>query len=206
MADKPVKLAFRTAEISDEERAAARNAIHMFNKFLSKLDASREQDNRLLDVLKANQDADQSALFEQRHLIRRYQDDVKQRYTDLIFDFAGKKEGNYTVPGIIHIMKPLEKDTKTRQIKTTLEDAMSQLSEYMEEFLKSLDDYENKNQIKSILYTSDMVDKLIKSIKNIFDSQLKPHFDRNVLKKEKFANIRGDIKKRARIISLLEKS
>lgn len=192
----------RSFEITNEERNAARKVIDVFNKFLKQLWAARQHDQRLINVLKKNKDTDPTALFGIRHLLRRFQREVKQRYTNLIVDFAGKKDIKHDVisKGYIHTLIPLEKDTITRNIKTILQDAMQQLTEFLEEFLEAFEDFNDPDQITKIIMTSSKVDQIAQSIENIIDSQLKPHFERNILKAKHLASIRNRIS----IIKLLE--
>jgi signal transduction histidine kinase len=105
--------------------------------------------------------------------------------------------------GIIHLLQPLEKDTKTRQIKTALQDAMQQLSEFVEEFLELFEDFNSKDQVKNIITVSKKSEKIIQSIENIIEKQMKPHFEKNILGTKKIGSIRGRIRRRARLICML---
>lgn len=196
----------RSSEVTEEERKAAKQVIEAFQAFLKQFWAARQQDQRLLNVLEKNPDADPEKLYEQRHLLRKFQQEVKGRYTQLIFAFAGKKDGEQVHAGALHLLRPLEKDTKTRQIKQTLQDAMQQFTQFMEEFLESFEDFNNKDQVSKILTTSQKADKLYQSIENIIDKQLVPHFERNVLKRQKMSELRSRIIRRARVIRMLGES
>jgi len=206
MADKFARQSQRTFEISDAERRAAKQALLTFKKFMEKLWAARQADKRLVDVLEKNQEADPSQLFEIRHLLRRFQKEVKDRYTALVFLFAGKKDehGNSVEDGAIHSLDPLEKDTATRQMKATLQDAMQDLTEFIEEFLEGFENFNDKDQIKQILESSKKADQLTQSIEVIIDRQLRPHFERNILKRNKMAAAVRRIRRRAHIIEMLE--
>jgi len=206
MVKKVALLPQRSSDISEEEKAAAKKVLKTFKEFLNKLWAARQHDERLINVLEKNEGADPSALFEIRHLLRRYQKEVKAQYTDLIFMFAGKKNDDMELveKGIIHLMAPLEKDTTTRQIKMAMQDAMQQLSEFIEEFLEAFEDFNSKDQIKSIIGISKKAEKIIQSIENIIEKQLRPHFERNILGSKKVGSIRGRIRRRARLICMLE--
>jgi len=195
----------RSYEITEEKRAAAREAISAFDKFLKQLWAARQHDQRLVNVLKKNKDADPAALFGIRHLLRRFQKEVKQRYTNLIISFAGKKDAqsNVVSKGCIHTLIPLEKDTLTRNIKNALQDAMQQLTEFLEEFLEAFEDFNNPDQVAKITTTSAKADQIVQSIENVIDGQLKPHFERNVLKRKHLGSICSGIHRRTRIIELL---
>jgi hypothetical protein len=195
----------RTFEISDVERKAAKQALYSFKKFMEKLWAARQSDKRLVDVLEKNREADPTQLFEIRHLLRKFQKEVKDRYTDLVFMFAGKKDngGNTLSEGVIHSLDSLEKDTVTRQIKTTLQDAMQDLTEFIEEFLEGFENFNDKDQIKQILDASKKADQLTQSIEVIIDKQLRPHFERNIMKRNRMAAVVQRIHRRARLIEML---
>jgi len=195
----------RTFEISDVERKAAKQALYSFKKFMEKLWAARQSDKRLVDVLEKNREADPTQLFEIRHLLRKFQKEVKDRYTDLVFMFAGKKDngGNTLSEGVIHSLDSLEKDTVIRQIKTTLQDAMQDLTEFIEEFLEGFENFNDKDQIKQILDASKKADQLTQSIEVIIDKQLRPHFERNIMKRNRMAAAVQRIHRRARLIEML---
>jgi len=208
MAQKEAQNILRSTEISEEEREAARKAISAFNSFLKKLWAARQHDKRLVNVLQKNKKADSADLFEVRHLLRRFQKEVKQRYADLIFLFAGKKDfntGNVLEKGCLHLLQPLENDTTTKNLKDTLQNSVQQLTEFVEEFLEAFEDFNDSAQIDKIVKLSNKIDSIVQSIENIIDSQLKPHFEKNILIKKTLSEIRSGIKKRARLIYLMEK-
>jgi len=206
MTEKLARQSQRTFEISDVERKAAKQALRAFKQFMEKLWAARQSDKRLVDVLEKNQDADPSQLFEIRHLLRKFQKEVKERYTALVFLFAGKKDenGNSAEDGVIHSLDPLEKDTVTRQIKGTLQDAMQELTEFIEEFLEGFENFNDKDQIKQILDASKKSDQLTQSIEVIINRQLRPHFERNVLKRNRMAAAVRRIHRRARLVEMME--
>ena len=196
----------RTSEISEEEREAAKNILKAFDAFVKELWAARHHDERLLNVLNKSENIDSSALFEVRHLLRKFQRETKDRYTHLITMFAGKKDNNMETisPGIISLFAPLENDTTTRQIKVALQDSVQQLAEFMEEFLEAFENFNSKNQIKEIKNTAKKAGKIIQSIENIIDKQLRTHFERNILGRKKLGELRSSIKRRSRIIKMLE--
>lgn len=195
-----------SVEVTDEERKAARDAISSLDKFLRELWAARQNDKKLVDILKKNQgNVDSSSLFEIRHLLRRFQKEVKDRYVKLIFDFAGKKDDDFKVlsEGYIHQLSPLEKDTNTRQMKGSLQDAMQQLTEFVQDFIEAFENFNDPEQVNKIVKLSDEIDGLVRSIENIIDNQIKPHFERNVIKRKRANEIQIDILKRSRLIKML---
>jgi len=195
----------RTTQISDAEREAAKKALKGFQQFLGALYAARQHDERLLNVLEKAGNVDSSSLFEIRHLLRKFQKETKEIYTKLIIMFSGKKDQNYNTvsQGVISLLAPLEKDTITRQIKSTLQDAMLQLSEFMEEYLEAFDDFNSPDQVEEIKYTAKQAEQIAQNIENIIEKQLKGHFERNILGRPKQSNLSAQIKRRARIIKLL---
>jgi len=205
MVKKTANLSKRTSEISDEEREAAKNAIKGFDKFLKELWSARQHDERLLNVLEKADNIDPTALFEIRHLLRKFQKETKDKYTHLIIMFAGKKDENLETisPGVISLLNPLEKDTTTRQIKIALQDAMQQLAEFMEEFLETFEDFNSKDQVKDIKLTAKKAEKIIQSIENIIEYQMRVHFEKNILGHKKLSELVSCIKRRARLIEML---
>lgn len=195
----------RSSQISDEERQSARKAIGSFEELVKRLKGARDRDKEVVDVLKSNQGASPDELYKIRHLLRRFQKEVRDRYTAIIIAFAGKKDQDLKTitQGYIHNLKILEKDTTTREIKNALQDAMQQFTEYMEEFLEAFEHFGNSEQIQEIVITSQKADALIQSIENVVEKQMKPHFEKNILK-TRLSELRGKIVKRARLIKLLE--
>lgn len=199
----PIQL---SVEVTDEERKAARDANSSLDKFLRELWAAQQNDKKLVDILKKNQGSvDSSSLFEIRHLLRRFQKEVRDRYVKLIFDFAGKKDDDFKVlsEGYIHTLIPLEKDTNTRQMKAALQDAMQQLAEFVQDFIEAFENFNDPEQVNKIVKLSDEIDSMIRSVENIVDNQIKPHLERNVIKRKRANEIQTDILKRSRLIKLL---
>jgi hypothetical protein len=193
-------------DVTDEERRAARDAIKSLERFLRELWAARQNDKKLIDVLKKNQsNVDSSSLFEIRHLLRRFQKEVKDRYVLLIFNFAGKKDDNFNVlsEGYIHSLSLLEKDTTTRQMKASLQDTMQQLTEFIQDFIEAFEDFNDPEQVNKILKLSENAENIVRSIENIVDNQIKVHFERNIIKRKRASEIRKDIVKRSRLINML---
>ena len=112
MSTKIARRIQRVRDITEQERSVAREAVKGFDHFLSQLQAARQADQRLVNVLQKHKDTDPTALFEIRHLLRRFQKEVKDRYTKLIIAFAGQRDaqGNVAQKGYIHLLDPLEKD------------------------------------------------------------------------------------------------
>lgn len=195
----------RTIQITESERQAAKEAIHGFKKFLGALWSAQQHDKRLINILNKAGDVDPSSLFEIRHLIRKFQKETKEIYTDLIIMFAGKRDQNMNnvSQGVISLLTPLEKDTITRQIKIILQDAMQQLIEFVEEYLEALEDFNSVDQIEDIKFTAKKSEQLAQNIENIIEKQMRVHFERNILGRPKTSSIRQDIKKRTRLINLM---
>jgi hypothetical protein len=194
------------SSISPEERDAAKKSINSFNELLRRLKGARNADKTVINILEKNKDADPSELFKIRHLLRRFQNEVKERYTSIIIAFAGKKNDKMqtVTKGYIHNLEPLLKDTMLREIKITISDSMQQLTEFMEEFLSEFEKFNNPNQITEIIRISSKADAIISSIENIIEKQLTPYLQKNVLQQKVVTEFRGQIIKRAWIIKLLE--
>jgi hypothetical protein len=181
----------RTHKISDETKKEAKVVLDELKEFVRLLWSAKQHDNRLVDVLKKNQNVDPSALYEIRHLLRRFQKEVKDKYTRLIVMFAGKKNDKFelTSKGLIHLIQPFEQDTVIKQYKSTLQDAVQQLTEFMEEFLETFEDFNNPDQIKNIIHISEKADSIIQSIQNIIEKQFETYFEKNILTIKKSSSI-----------------
>lgn len=195
----------RSSTISNEERDAAQKTIHAFDELVKRLKGARNRDKEVVNVLKQNQEANPNDLFKIRHLLRKFQEETKERYTSIIIAFAGKKDKSLKgiTEGYIHNFKLLEKDTAVREIKQAIQDAMQQLVEFMEEFLSAFEHFGNPDQIKEIINTSQKADALVQSIENVVEKQMKPHFEKNILR-TKVGELRGQVLRRVRIAKLLE--
>ena len=197
-----------STEITSQERTAAKEAIRALDKFLRELKITRNKDMEMVRVLEKhkNSGSNSDSLFKIKHHLKRFQREVKDRYVKLIFDFAGKKDENtmqVISEGYIHSLGPLEKDTVTRNMKASLQDSMQHLVEFMEEFIEGFEDFDNPDQIQNIIDVSKKVDQIVSSIKNVVDSQIKPHFEKDILKVNRAEEIQKHIIKRARLIQLL---
>jgi hypothetical protein len=63
---------------------------------------------------------------------------------------------------------------------------MQQLTEFIEEFIEAFEDFNNKDQINNIVNTSAKAERITQNIENIIDTQLKPHFEKNILKRASY--------------------
>lgn len=196
----------RSIDVTDEERKAAKEIIKSFEEFVRKLKGARNRDKEVVNIIKENQSANPEDLYGIRHLLRRFQQEVRKRYSEIIYDFSGiKNEQDNTIQkGYLHSFKKLEKDTTIRQIKTSIQDAMQQLSETIEEFMEAFEHFGSPDQINEIIKSSDNADKVVESLENVIEKQLKSYLEKNVIKKAHYNTERKQIMKRARLIKLLE--
>ena len=194
----------RSSEISEEEKQAAKDAIKAFDTFVKKLNGIRKHDKRLVDLLEQDETLESKSLYDIRHLLRRFQKEVKQRYAEVIVDFAGQRTGGNDISeGYIHTLNLLKRDTITNNIKIALQDAFQTLTEFAEEFIDSFENFHDKDQIKQIVNSSSKIEQIVQTIENIIDTQLKPHFEKNILIKNKFANNLSSISRRKRMLKIL---
>jgi hypothetical protein len=194
----------RSSEISEEEKQAAKDAIKAFDTFVKKLNGIRKHDKRLVDLLEQDEILESKSLYDIRHLLRRFQKEVKQRYAEVIVDFAGQRTGGNDISeGYIHTLNLLKRDTITNNIKIALQDAFQTLTEFAEEFIDSFENFHDKDQIKQIVNSSSKIEQIVQTIENIIDTQLKPHFEKNILIKNKFANNLSSISRRKRMLKIL---
>lgn len=195
---------YRSTEITENEKQAAKQTINAFDELISRLKNAHNRDLEVVNVLKSNKDASPNDLFKIRHLLRRFQTEVRERYSDIIIAFSGKKDSNMEgiTEGYIHKFRLLEKDTTIRGIKSLIQDSMQQLTEFVEKFLESFEHFNNQDQIQEIILASQKSEEVIGSLENIIEKQMKPYFQKNILK-NRLSNLRTQIYKRAFLIKIL---
>jgi len=182
----------RAVAISDEERAAATEALDAFKDFLKDLNAAQEHDETLTAILKKVPEASADQMYEIRHLLIRFQGEVRENYRRIIpkFSAAVKK------------LDPLLKDTETSQIKSALVDTMQRLSDVVEMYMEAFDDF-SPEQAQNLIGLAGRVSQLVTSIRSMVEHQLREHFKKNVLKKKQsLEDVRLGIMRRARLIRM----
>lgn len=184
----------RSLKISEEERAAAREALKRFQEFMKDLWAAQQHDERLTSVLQKSPDAAPEQLFEIRHLLRKFQKEVRENYTKLIPQFREA----------IEALDPLITDTEIGQIKENLVAAMQQLSEIIEAYMEAFDDFNSPSQVQRMVTLSQKAGQLAKSIESIVEGQLSDHFRKDVLPQpDRRAGRNVRMMRRARLIRML---
>jgi ElaB/YqjD/DUF883 family membrane-anchored ribosome-binding protein len=181
----------RTVDISESEKNAANLSLSLFKEFLRDLNAAQEHDETLNDILKKSENITTEQLYDIRHLLIRFQGEVRENYNRIIPKF-GKA---------IESLKPLLSDTETAQIKDSLVDTMQRLTDVVEEYMESFDNF-SQDQIKKITQLSAKSSQLITGIRSIIDHQLRDHFKKDILRKKSFKELKLNIKKRARLIKI----
>ena len=196
-----------TYDVTEEEKEAARKAISMFESFMSELKKSRDEDKRFVDILQDLSDLKPEDLFEIRHLIRRFQKDIQARYTKVVFLFSGQKDEDFKsiTNGAIQSLSILSTDGKIESIKDALLDSFGQLVQFIEEFIGSLDDFEDNEQTQNIIYISKKADKIVYSLENLIDRDLKPYLEKNILRKKSLASIQQGQRRRLRFLNIFTK-
>jgi len=186
----------RSVPFSDEEKQSARNALSKLNEFLAQLWATIQHSERVMDQLK-DPNMPSGQLFQIRHLIRRFRDEVRQHFAKLIQNFGSCVES----------LNPFSKDVETNRMKDHLLDDMSQLSQFVELFLETLEDFNSPDQIKRLNDVFLKIKQLAQSIEIVIKGRLRDHFEKNILNRQKVGTIeelRGAIRRRARLIAMLE--
>lgn len=184
----------RTVEISNEERFAARDALIAFKNFIKELDRAKEHVESLANILKKSSGTTNDQLFEIRHLLVRFQGEVRENYKDLIVEFnsAVKK------------LDPLLNDTETARIKNTLINSMQILSDTVENYMEVFEDF-TPNQSQLLTTFAEKIDKITENIEYIIERKLRDHFKRDILRqKNSIAEMRNQMKKRMNLIRYLE--
>jgi len=184
----------RSLKISKEEREAARAALDKFQEFMKNLWSAQQHDERLTNVLQKSPDAAPEQLFEIRHLLRKFQKEVRENYTKLIPQFREA----------IEHLEPLVTDTEIGQIKENLVAAMQQLSEIIEAYMEAFEDFNSPSQIQRMVTLSQKAGQLAKSIESIVEGQLQDHFRKDIFPQpDHLANLEIRMMRRARLIRML---
>ncbi len=182
----------RTVVISDSEKESANLALKLFKEFLRELNAAQEHDETLTDILKKSENISTDQLYEIRHLLIRFQGEVRENYNKIIPKFGEA----------IKSLTPLLNDTETSQIKDSLVDTMQRLTDVIEEYMESFDNF-SQDQVQNITQLSARATQLIVGIRSLIDHQLRDHFKKNILRKAQSLDVlKFNIKKRARLIRI----
>ena len=80
---------------------------------------------------------------------------------------------------------------------------MQQLTEFIQDFIETFEDFNDPEQVNKILKLSNSIDEVVRNIENIIDTQIKVHFERNIIKRKRASEIQKDIIKRSRLINML---
>lgn len=184
----------RSVDVSDEERQQARRALRAFDEFLASLWRAQQRTERLMNVLGKAPDVQPEQLFKVRHHLRQFQREVRQTYSSLIPEFSEA----------LQRLDPFSKDTETANIRSALLDAMQQLSEIVESFLEALEDFNAPNQVQRLNVLHQKAQQLAQSIEAVVEGRLHDHFERDILRRKRLAALRTGIRRRARLVRMLE--
>jgi len=184
----------RSVPFSEEEKQAARAAMSKLSGFLRQLWVAQQHSERLMDVLGKAPDAAPEQLFSIRHLIRRFRDEVRQHFTALLPAFSDA----------ISTLNPFLKDTDTGLMREGLIDAMQQLSEVVETYMETFEDFNAPDQIQRLKSLFQKVKQISQGIESVIEGRLRDHFEKNILRRQKISDLRTGIRRRARLIAMLE--
>jgi hypothetical protein len=179
---------------SEEEKQAARLALTKLGGFLRQLWAAQQHSERLMDILNKSPDTPPEQLFSIRHLIRRFRDEVRQHFTQLVPSFSDA----------LTTLNPFIKDTDTAAMRDGLIDAMQQLSEVVEAYMETFEDFNAPDQIQRLKALFQKTKQLAKSIESVIEGRLRDHFEKNILNRQRIGELRNGIRRRARLIAMLE--
>ena len=184
----------RTQPISDTERQIARQALSQLLLFLKGLWAAQQHSETLMDKLAKVPEVAPEKLFEIRHLLRKFQSEVRDHYARLIPVFSGA----------VQSLNALSKDTETGQMRDGLVDAVQQLSRMVESYMETFDDFGASDQIQRMKTLFQKIKQVSRSIENVIDGRLRDHFERNIIGGgRKVSWLTAGIRRRARLIEML---
>lgn len=184
----------RSVPFSDEEKQAARVAMSQLGGFLKLLWVAQQHSERMMDVLNKAPDTPSEQLFSIRHLIRRFRDEVRQHFASLVPAFSNA----------IAYLNPFLKDTETGRLREGLIDDMNQLSEVVENYLEAFEDFNSPDQIQRLKSMFQKIKQLSQGIESTIEGRLRDHFEKNILRRQKISELRNGMRRRARLIAMLE--
>jgi ribosomal protein S13 len=184
----------RSVPFSEEEKQAARAAMSQLSSFLRQLWVAQQHSERFMDVLNKAPDTPPEQLFSIRHLIRRFRDEVRQHFTALLPAFSKA----------ISTLDPFLKDTDTGRMRESLIDAMQQLSEVVETYMETFEDFGSSDQVQRLKTLFQKIKQLSQGVESVIEGRLRDHFEKNILRRQKIGNMRTGIRRRARLIAMLE--
>jgi hypothetical protein len=129
-----------------------------------------------------------------RQHLRKFQREVRETYSRLIPEFSAALQS----------LDPFSKDTETANIREALLDAMQQMSEIVESFMETLDDFNAPDQVQRMNVLHQKSKQLAQSIEGVVEGRLRDHFEKNVLRRKRVGKLRTRIMRRARLIRMLE--
>jgi hypothetical protein len=183
----------RSVPFSDEERQAARASMAKFGDFLKQLWAAQQHSERLMDVLNKAPDTPPEQLFSIRHLIRRFRDEVRQHFTKLVPAFSEA----------IETLNPFAKDTDTAAMREGLISAMQQLSEVVETYMETFEDFNAPDQVQRLKALFQKIRQFSQGIESVVEGRLRDHFEKNILRRQRIGELRNGIRRRARLVAML---
>jgi hypothetical protein len=184
----------RSVPFSDEEKQAARTAMSQMGGFLKRLWAAQQHSERLMDVLNKAPDTPSEQLFSIRHLLRRFRDEVRQHFAGLVPAFSQA----------ISYLNPFLKDTETGRLREGLIDDMNQLSEVAETYLETFENFNAPDQVQNLKAAFQKLKLISQGIESTIEGRLRDHFEKNVLRRQRIGDLRSGIRRRARLIAMLE--
>ncbi len=184
----------RSVPFSEQEKQEARVALAKLGGFLKQLWAAQQHSERLMDVLNKAPDTPPEQLFSIRHLIRKFRDEVRQHFAGLVPTFSTA----------ISTLDPFKKDTDTAAIREGLIDAMQQLSEVVESYMETFEDFNAPDQVQRLKALFQKVKQLAQSIEAVIEGRLRDHFEKDILNRQKIGELHDGIRRRARLIAMLE--
>jgi ribosomal protein S13 len=183
----------RSVPFSEEEKQDARTAMSKLSGFLRRLWAAQQHSERLMDVLNKTPDTPPEQLFSIRHLIRRFRDEVRHHFAALLPVFSEA----------ISTLNPFLKDTDTGRMRESLIDAMQQLSEVVETYMETFEDFGSPDQVQRLKALFQKIKQLSQGVESVIEGRLRDHFEKNILRRQKIGDLRAGIRRRARLIAML---
>lgn len=176
-------------DVSDAEKAAAKEIKEDFGKLLKKLDNSVKV---IMDL--------RDAIVEQRPS----QEDLKNKYRGRLLRYKRKIQTSFNefLSGVQASLEKLSKvlDPETMKLREIIIAELDELSDGAEAIMDNLSEVDREGFTKTIEQIASQMEKRQKSIVDVIENQLYNHIEQDILGRMKISTIQTRIRRRKRLI------
>jgi hypothetical protein len=166
-------------DVPRSEKRVAEKAEECFQHFNRKLKKALNHLSLIYDPFKNLQDIDNKQLVDKRHIFRRYKNQVKKNFEDVVKD-AYK---------VVTLMSEFSSDTKTQELMNSFTDSIEDLQKQVRNFLSIFSNLNNKSFHSELVASIDSVRKKANQVRQLVNDRILEHIDSNILAKDWMASI-----------------